>query len=94
LIYDYSSWLQLFGIRHEVNNFCYKLSSIHNIISLRSELYSEILLVDTLERRNSLALSLIQSVSNDAAITELDVRAVRIMLEGQSVLHPVVIITL
>lgn len=63
-------------------------------IPLKFELYNGNLLVDTLEGRNSLALSLVQSVSNDVTVTELDVGAVRIVLEGQSVLHPVVVITL
>lgn len=48
-------------------------------------------LVHTLERRNGLALGLIKRMTNNTAVTQLDL-AVRLLLIGQSVLHPVVIV--
>lgn len=50
-------------------------------------------LVHTLEWRHSLALSLVKGVGNDGTVTELHL-AVRLLLEGQRVLHPVVVVTL
>ena len=51
-------------------------------------------LVDSLEGRNGLALVLIESGVNDAAVLEVDVGRIRIMLERKGVLHPFLVITL
>lgn len=50
-------------------------------------------LVNTLERWDRLALVLVQSVAVDGTVGEVDL-AVRVLLEGQGVLHPVLVITL
>lgn len=49
-------------------------------------------LVSTLEGRDGLALSLIQSTSLNSTVAELDL-AVGLLLPGESVLHPVLVIT-
>ncbi len=49
-------------------------------------------LVYTLERRNGLALGLVQRRSNDATVREVDL-AMGLLLEGQSVLHPFLVVT-
>ena len=51
-------------------------------------------LVDTLEGRNGLALVLVEGGVDDAAVGELDVRGFRVLLEGEGVLHPVLVVTL
>lgn len=50
-------------------------------------------LVDTLEWWYSLALGLVERVANHATVAQLDL-AVGLLLERQSVLHPVVVVTL
>jgi hypothetical protein len=50
-------------------------------------------LVDTLERRNGLALVLIQGLGLNGTVAELNV-AVGLLLPGESVLHPVLVVTL
>lgn len=49
-------------------------------------------LVHTLEWRHGLALGLVEGVRNDGTVTEFYL-AVRLLLEGQGVLHPVVVVT-
>lgn len=49
-------------------------------------------LVGTLEGRDGLALGLIQSTSLNSTVAELDL-AVGLLLPGESVLHPVLVIT-
>lgn len=49
-------------------------------------------LVYTLEGRNRLALSLVQSVGNDTAVRQVNL-AVWCLLETESVLHPVLVVT-
>src|SRR3954465_12971274 len=49
-------------------------------------------LVGTLERRHGLALVLIQGVGLDGTVAELDL-TVGLLLPGESVLHPVLIVT-
>lgn len=49
-------------------------------------------LVGTLERRHSLALVLIQGVGLDGTVAKLDL-TVGLLLPGESVLHPVLIVT-
>lgn len=49
-------------------------------------------LVGTLEWRNGLALALVQSTGLDLTVAELDL-TVRLLLPGESVLHPVLVIT-
>lgn len=50
-------------------------------------------LVNTLERRNGLALVGVQGVGLDGTVAKLDV-AVGLLLPGESVLHPVLVVTL
>jgi hypothetical protein len=50
-------------------------------------------LVDTLEGRNGLALVLIQGLGLNGTVAELNV-AVGLLLPGESVLHPVLVVTL
>jgi hypothetical protein len=50
-------------------------------------------LVDTLEGRHGLALSLIEGRVDDAAVAEVDL-AVRLLLPCEGVLHPVLVVTL
>ena len=49
-------------------------------------------LVHTLERRDGLALVLVESVPNNLTVCQVDL-AVRLLLEGEGVLHPVNIVT-
>lgn len=49
-------------------------------------------LVGTLERRHSLALLLIQSVGLNGTVVEGDL-AVGLLLPGESVLHPLLVVT-
>jgi hypothetical protein len=49
-------------------------------------------LVDTLERRNGLALVLIQGLGLNGTVTEVDL-AVSLLLPGEGVLHPVLVVT-
>jgi len=51
-------------------------------------------LVDTLEGRDGLALVLVEGSIDDAAVLELDVGRLGVVLERESVLHPVLVITL
>jgi hypothetical protein len=51
-------------------------------------------LVDTFERRNGLALVLVQSVADDTTILDVDFGGFTIVLPGESVLHPVLVVTL
>ena len=50
-------------------------------------------LVSTLERRDWLALGLVKGGGNDAPVRQINL-AVRLLLVGQSVLHPVLVVTL
>jgi hypothetical protein len=50
-------------------------------------------LVHTLERRDGLALVLVERVADDAAVAEVD-GALRLLLETESVLHPVLVVAL
>jgi hypothetical protein len=50
-------------------------------------------LVDTLEGRHALALVLVEGLVLDTAVAQVDL-TVRLLLPGESVLHPVLIITL
>lgn len=47
-----------------------------------------------LEWRNRLALGLVQSRANNLSVAKLDIRLANVSLEGKSVLHPRVIVTL
>lgn len=71
-----------------------KLKSFYSISSIphlpRSQSNT---LVHTLEWGHSLALVLVQSVANNATETEFDL-AVGLLLERQSVFHPVLVVTL
>lgn len=49
-------------------------------------------LVHTLEWWHSLALGLVEGVRDDGAVAELNL-AMGLLLEGKSVLHPVVVVT-
>lgn len=49
-------------------------------------------LIHTLEWWHGLALGLVEGVGDDGAVAELDL-AVGLLLEGESVLHPVVVVT-
>jgi len=49
-------------------------------------------LVCTLERRHGLALGLVQSGADDLSVGQVDL-AVRLLLERESVLHPVLVVT-
>lgn len=51
-----------------------------------------IFLIHTLEWWYGLALGLVEGVGDDGAVAELDL-AVGLLLEGQGVLHPVVVVT-
>ena len=51
-------------------------------------------LVNSLKRRDRLALVFIQGGVNDFAVFEHNIWAIMVRLEGQRVLHPVVIVTL
>ena len=51
-------------------------------------------LVDTFERRNSLALILVQGFSLNCTILDLDIRLGHIALERQGVLHPLLVVAL
>lgn len=51
-------------------------------------------LIYTLEWRHCLALILVESLVDDVAVLDHDVRLRRIGLERQSVLHPFLIVTL
>ena len=51
-------------------------------------------LVHTLERRDSLALIFVESGANHRAISQLNVGFCSVVLEGQSVLHPFLIVAL
>lgn len=50
-------------------------------------------LVRALERRNGLALVLVEGLADDVAVLDLDIRRADI-LPGESVLHPVLVVTL
>jgi len=50
-------------------------------------------LVSTLERRNGLALGLIEGGRNDAPVCQINL-AVRLLLVSQCVLHPVLVVAL
>ena len=50
-------------------------------------------LVHTLERRNSLALSLVQGVGDDTSVGEICLSVGR-LLETEGVLHPVLVVTI
>ena len=51
-------------------------------------------LVDTLEWRNSLALVLVEGSIDDFSVLDLDVWLSWVSLPGESVFHPVFIVTL
>lgn len=51
-----------------------------------------LVLIHTLEWWHGLTLRLVEGVGDDGAVTELDL-AVGLFLEGQSVLHPVIVVT-
>lgn len=51
-----------------------------------------LVLIHTLEWWHGLAFGLVEGVGDDGAVTELDL-AVGLLLEGESVLHPVVVVT-
>lgn len=51
-------------------------------------------LVDTLEWRDRLALSLIERVGDDTAVLDLNLRRFDVVLPSESVLHPVLVIAL
>lgn len=51
-------------------------------------------LVDTLEWWDSSTLSLIEGCTNNLAVLDVHIRGLGIVLESESVLHPVLIITL
>lgn len=52
------------------------------------------LLVHTLERRNGLALIFVQRGANDLAVLELNVGRIDVVLEGEGMLHPFLVVTL
>ena len=51
-------------------------------------------LVDMLERRDGLALGLVEGLVDDATVLDVDLRRVDVVLPRECVLHPVLIITL
>lgn len=51
-------------------------------------------LVHSLERWNSLALILVQGITNDSTVFDLNIRFIHIVLEGKGVLHPLIIVAL
>lgn len=71
----------------------YLLSITRAMLSYKNK-KAENPLVDTLEWRNSFALVLIQSRADNATILDVDLRGVDVLLEGESVLHPLLIVTL
>ena len=50
--------------------------------------------VDTLERRDGLALVLVERVADDATVLEVDLGRVHVVLPRERVLHPVLVVTL
>ena len=59
-----------------------------------SKIYFGTELVHTLERRDSLALILVQGGADNTTIFDLNLRFIRVTLECKGVLHPFVVITL
>ena len=51
-------------------------------------------LVDTLEGWDGLALVLVERRPDHVSVPDVDVRRVGVVLEGQGVLHPFVVVTL
>ena len=51
-------------------------------------------LVDTLEWWNSLALVLIESRADNATVLDVNLRGIDVLLEGKSMLHPLLVVTL
>lgn len=51
-------------------------------------------LVNTLEWRYRLALVLVEGVSDDSTVLDVDLWRVDIVLPGEGVLHPLIIVTL
>jgi hypothetical protein len=66
---------------------------MHSYTHAHDTSHSSYYLVHPLERRHSLTLILIECVSYDGSIRPVDL-AVRLLLEGERMLHPLLIVTI